>query len=353
MNKVISISFILLFFLMNTIIAQKKLIIGTKSAKPFSFTNSDSTWQGISFDLFNFVCDELEYEYEIREYEIDELLEAVETKKVDVAVAALTINSERESRMDFSHPYYISGLGIAVLSTSTNSLWQTAKKIFSIEFIEAIGLLSVLLFIVGLLTWFFERKKNKEEFGDGATKGLGSSFWWAAVTMTTVGYGDKSPKTVGGRLVALVWMFAAIIIISSFTAAIASALTINQMGASISDVNDLYSAKVGTIEGSASEEYLKDKRISYFAYPDVQTGCDALAKGKLDAFVHDSPLLKFTIIEENLSQQLHVLPNNLEPLLYGFAFPENSKLREPINRVMLEKVTSKSWQKIIYEYFGE
>ncbi|MGO2102628.1 MAG: ion channel [Psychroflexus halocasei] len=44
--------------------------------------------------------------------------------------------------------------------------------------------------------------------------------------MTTVGYGDKSPLSLGGRIVGLIWMFMAVIILSSLTAGIASALTV-------------------------------------------------------------------------------------------------------------------------------
>jgi polar amino acid transport system substrate-binding protein len=337
----------------STLIANEKIIVGTKIAEPFSYKNSAGNWQGISFDLFTHINEKLEYEIEIKEFDLNGLLDAVETGKVDIAVAPLTISSERETQMDFSHPYFISGLGIAVQSSASGLLWNSAKKIFSVEFFSAVGLLALLLFIIGFIVWLFERKKNKEEFGDGATKGLGSSFWWAAVTMTTVGYGDKSPKTVGGRLVALVWMFAAIIIISSFTAAIASALTVTQLGSSISGLNDLYSARVGTLQGSTSEQFLIERRINHRTFQSVEEGIENLADDRLDAFVHDSPLLKYTIKENGFINELSVLPNNLEPLLYGFGFPENSKLRETVNRIILERITSANWRKMNYKYFGE
>lgn len=47
------------------------------------------------------------------------------------------------------------------------------------------------------------------------------ALWWSIVTMTTVGYGDISPATAGGRIVAGVIMFIGIGIIGTFTATIA------------------------------------------------------------------------------------------------------------------------------------
>jgi voltage-gated potassium channel len=47
-------------------------------------------------------------------------------------------------------------------------------------------------------------------------------FWWAIVTMTTVGYGDFSPTTPEGRLFAVFIMFAGIALVSLLTASISS-----------------------------------------------------------------------------------------------------------------------------------
>ena len=39
---------------------------------------------------------------------------------------------------------------------------------------------------------------------------LGNAFWWAVVTITTVGYGDYYPVTSAGRLIAVLVMFTGI-----------------------------------------------------------------------------------------------------------------------------------------------
>lgn len=57
----------------------------------------------------------------------------------------------------------------------------------------------------------------------GATiVGFGDALWWAFVTITTVGYGDLTPVTVTGRLVAAAMMVAGIALLGTVTAALAS-----------------------------------------------------------------------------------------------------------------------------------
>ena len=57
---------------------------------------------------------------------------------------------------------------------------------------------------------------------DVTVRSFGDALWWAVVTVTTVGYGDVSPQTTEGRLIAVVLMFVGIGVISAFTATIAS-----------------------------------------------------------------------------------------------------------------------------------
>lgn len=57
------------------------------------------------------------------------------------------------------------------------------------------SLVFVLLLIASLLMYHLENGAQPDKFINAF-----SGFWWAVVTLTTVGYGDIYPVTVGGRL---------------------------------------------------------------------------------------------------------------------------------------------------------
>jgi voltage-gated potassium channel len=62
-----------------------------------------------------------------------------------------------------------------------------------------------------------------EQHAHGSTiHNFGDALWWATVTVTTVGYGDKYPVSPGGRGLAVVLMLVGIGLISVLTATAAS-----------------------------------------------------------------------------------------------------------------------------------
>ncbi len=349
------ISLLLLTLALSIVFAQpadKKILVGTKVAEPFVIKYSNERWAGISIELWEKIANKLEIEYELNEFDLNGLLQSVSNNDIDIAVSPLTITSEREKLFDFTHSYFTTGTSIAVSNKSSNSILGITKNLFSSEFIKILLGILMILFFVGFLVWLFERKTNKEEFGEGMSKGLGSSFWWAAVTLTTVGYGDKAPKTAGGRIIALIWMFAGLLMISGFTAAIASALTVNQLDVGITNMNDLYDVRVGTVKTSSSEEFLQNNGLSFITTNNIEEGIELVKQNKIDAFVYDAPILKYLIKSKNISNEIRVLPIILDPINYAFALPANSNLREPINRALLEVIDNIEWQNTVDKYIG-
>ncbi len=85
-----------------------------------------------------------------------------------------------------------------------NLLNKVKKLGVSHNYLKAIFFLLFLIFAGALLMTLFEREVNSQyaTFED--------ALWWAMVTVTTVGYGDKSPVTTAGRILAGVVMIGGI-----------------------------------------------------------------------------------------------------------------------------------------------
>ncbi len=61
-----------------------------------------------------------------------------------------------------------------------------------------------------------------ETLPESNIKNAGDAFWWAFVTVTTVGYGDKFPITTEGRVVACILMAAGVGLFGSLTGFVAT-----------------------------------------------------------------------------------------------------------------------------------
>jgi ABC-type amino acid transport substrate-binding protein len=72
-------------------------------------------------------------EHRFREMGLEAMLAAVERKEADAAGAGLTITSERERRMDFTHPFLSSGLGIAVQNDGGGGWLAVSQRLFSAQ----------------------------------------------------------------------------------------------------------------------------------------------------------------------------------------------------------------------------
>lgn len=315
--------------------------------------NAEGEWSGIAVELWERIAGDLGFTVEWQETTLQGLLEGIRDGKLDASVAALTMTSEREAMADFTHPFLTSGLGIAAPTQERAGMGAILKRVVSMQFAKALLVLILVLAAAGFLLWLFERRRNPEQFGGRAARGFGNAFWWSAVTMTTVGYGDKAPVTWAGRLVAMVWMFVSIIVIASLTASIASALTVSQLESSVHGPEDLPGLTVGSVPQSTSALWLAQHGVRRRSYAKVEDALAGLARGECDAVVYDHPLLVHYVgQDESLRSAITVLPRTFARQAYAFALPQDSKWRERVNREILKQLSSPAWEELVQRYLG-
>jgi polar amino acid transport system substrate-binding protein len=329
----------------------RELVVGTKVAPPFAMKAEDGTWYGISIDLWRRIARQTNLRYRFQETTLQGLTDGVAEGSLDVAVAALTVTGQRHRSVDFTQPFYSSGLGIAVRTDRGITWWPVVGSVFSFGFLRAVVVLFAASLIVGVVLWLVEFRHN-DHFG-AHRRGFGSSLWWSAVAMTqgAGAAGEKVPVTLLGRLLAIVWMVASVIVIASFTAALTSQLTLKQLSGTVHGETDLRYVRVAAIAGTETTEYLSREHIPYQLFADAPAALLALQKDRIDALVYDRPLLTW-FINERFSGSLKVLDASFDPQVYAIALPPDSALRMPINLALIDVIRSDWWREMLFSYLG-
>jgi len=337
-------------FSQDAVSTSSNLLVAVTVSPPVFMKTVDNQWEGFGAELWQAVAQRMGVSFEFREFNsIESSLDALQKKEIDV-IPCLTVQDSLEAAMDFSQSYLKSGLSIAVPAEGVDYRWfRVIESIFAPNVLKAIGLLFFMSLIFGVIVWLFERQRNSEMFGDGYVKGIGHGIWWAMVTMTTVGYGDKAPKTMGGRISALIWMIFSVVFIASFTASITTQLTISQLKGKVRGFNDLYHSRVGSIAGSEGLNFLIKKGVAVIPFKSTQEGLQAVADRQVDAFVQDEKILSFNIKRE-FPGRLQVVGGTFDEYFVSIALQQGSPLRKPINKVLLKLMRTESWDELLNRY---
>jgi polar amino acid transport system substrate-binding protein len=157
--------------------------------------------EGICVEIWRELATQMGQRYEFRPYEsVPVALDALASNQVDLLVGPVSVTAERARRVRFLQPYYQSSLSILSRSEGL-SMWERVAPFFATPFYYGIGVLLFVLSIVGTLVWLAERRAPHTNFPRDPARGIANGIWFAIVTMSTVGYGDLTPKTrLAGRL---------------------------------------------------------------------------------------------------------------------------------------------------------
>lgn len=341
-----------LCFGLTPVFAAPELRVATREVPPFVMRQG-SGFSGFSIELWNAIAEELKVQTRLSaKRNVGELLTAVKTKQADVAVAAISVTAKRDREVDFSQPIYDSGLQILVRGqASAPSLWdglmQLLRSPIMSQFIIAVLLL---ILIPAHLLWFIERRsdegiiRRKSYF-----PGIFEAVWWTVSCLAT--QAEEMPKTVWARVLAVIWMFFAIIFIAYVTAALTANLTLQSLRGNIHGPDDLPGKKVATVVGSTSAEYLGEQKIRAVNFASVNQAIGALEKGEVEAVVYDAPILLYYAANKGQGH-VSVVGSVFRRESYAIAFPNGSRWRKPVNFALLSLKENGVYDQIREKWFG-
>lgn len=330
-----------------------EVVVAISPFSPFVNVDDDASGaEGFSVDLWTAVAREEGLTFEFRRYaNVAEKLDAVANGEADLAIGGISVTLQRERRVDFTLPTFRTGLDILVRPEAGSVLtWRVLERVATPGRLGIVTGFLLLIVISGHLVWWAER--GKDAFDDRYVPGVFEGMYWAIVTASTVGYGDKAPVRWTGRLVAALVIVISLPMFAVFTAELTSTLTVANLESGIQGVEDLRTRRVGVVAGTTGEKATRPLGAVVVPYETSRQAVQALLNGEVEAVVHDAPNLADLASRYADEGDVHLVGDLFEPQRYGIAVPQGSASREILNRGLLSVQESGEWEAIRRQWFS-
>lgn len=328
------------------------LRVATRIVKPFVFEEKGKL-TGFSVELWDEIAKQMNVKSAFMvKPTVKELLDALKSQQAALGIAAISITAERELELDFSQPMFDAGLQILapVRGDRTALIRSILANLFSAAVVPYVLGVALILLVIAHLVWWFEQRHpsgmltHKKYF-----PGIFEVCWWAASTLAT--QADQMPRAALARMVAVFWMFASVVFIAYFTAAVTSNLTLQQLRSDINGPEDLPGKRIASVKGSTASEYLRQHNIEAMDYAKVEDAYPALQHGQLDAVVYDAPVLLHFASHEGKGR-FQTVGAIFRKENYGIAFPDQSPLRKRVNEALLKLKENGTYDLLYAKWFG-
>ncbi|XP_050257634.1 glutamate receptor 3.6-like isoform X2 [Quercus robur] len=276
-----------------------------------------------------------------------ELVRLITTGAFDAAIGDISITTDRTRMVDFTQPYVESGL---VVVASVKELNSNAWAFFR-PFTPMMWLVTTISFlVVGAVVWFLERRNN-EEFQGTPKKQFSTVLWFSFSTMfyAQMVKTERNPS----RIVLLIWLFVVLIINASYTASLASILTLQQLSSPIKGIKTLINSNdpIGYQQGSYARSYLveelgihESRLVPLNSAEDYAKALkDGPQRGGVVAVVDDRAYVELflsTRCEFSIEGQEFIKAG------WGFAFPRDSPLAIDMSTAILRLSENGELQRI-------
>ena len=303
------------------------LTVGVKLSPPFIIKYDNGHYGGVCIDLL----DEMDVPYNIVETNgtYDNIIDSI--GNYDLIAGPLTVTKDRLEKTNFSQPFYVTSTTIAYTENAKPPFewWNLVRTIIN---------LFVVVLIISVIFWVVERKYN--DGIENSAGGILTSFYWTTATMTTTGYGDITAKTKFGLFLSNKLMWVSIFLTAFLINAINDATEVPNV-----TLGDLNKCKVATIGGSTTAKFLEKNDIKYIQYDTPEEAFDAMNDGDLDAFVYDTPILKY-LQDKDIYSDIMISDETFMQQSYGLAGDGFGEL----NPKILEVISSDEWEETLAKY---
>ncbi|KAK8569957.1 hypothetical protein V6N13_002665 [Hibiscus sabdariffa] len=256
---------------------------------------NETTVDGFCVEVFKEAIKSLDYEVQYEFFPFvdangqlagtyDDLILEVFYKNLDAVVGDTTIFSFRFSHVDFTMPYTDLGIGIVVPKLNKSSMW-----IFLHPLSGGMWITTTAFFVfTGFVVWLIEHPIN-DEFQGSPWEQVGMIFWYSFSTLVFA-YKEKLLSNLS-KFVVIIWVFAVLVITSSYTATLASMLTVQQIRLSS---REEYVGSQSLVPEAIRN--LKNENPRRMQYRSPEEYDDALRRGSknggVSAIIDEMPYLK-------------------------------------------------------------
>lgn len=331
-------------------ITSNTVTVGVSQFAPCVMKNKKGQLTGFDIELWESISKKLNIKTVYKETAFQNLIPGLEKGDYDVAAAGITINASREKRIDFSQPYLNSGLRI-VVNNKDEGVFNLFRSPVALKIASLLGMFFLFIIVMAHFIWLAER--GKDSINDKYFPGIFDACWFAVVTSSTVGYGDTTPQKWAGKLVSVILIFAGVSLFGIIAGEVSAAVTTANLNSQLT-VDDLSGKLVATKGGTVSEIYLKEIGATVVPFDTIEAAYKKVDSGELRIAVFDSPSVLYYVKTPGLGKgRVKTTGELFYPHHFGFAFPQNSKLAEKVNRALLELKESGEYHHLYTKWFGE
>ncbi|CAF1249667.1 unnamed protein product [Adineta ricciae] len=314
------------------------LRIGVIESIPFTIVTNvvDSSGQNVT-KITGYVPDLLEYLRDRMGFVADVqlvpsslsysgLVQAVANGDYDIAVGDITVTSARRELAAFSNSISDNSMRILIRKTATVPVdLLSYLKPFSPNLWLLV--LTAMVF-ASIILCIFERKDNEALQNRSIISSGAMSLWFAFGTL--VGYGaDFHAQTAAGRLISVGLYMLSLVLVASYTANLASDLTILKTKDLIDGIDDMKNGKIpynriGIRVGTAGEDYylreISGGNRNFYSLKSRQEMYDALLAGLIDASFMDSGTAEY--VTNNIYCNLTLIGEDFDKSAFGIVTPK-------------------------------